>query len=397
MVSMPDLCSGGQRFESAPRTLFKSSINLGGIITKKIITFVLIFSILFGLSFPVYAWDDFEVLDMGEYLTKVYNDNTVRVEFKNPLYDCFTKLYINDLLDSDFLGDEVYWWNANGYPSGTHFYLSSLLLGESSSEKPYAIPLSEIKEDSQLTLNFYFSLEAWVTDVIRLSTPYIAINQYDSNGDELVSQYFYLNIDDTVVTEDSVNGTYTYSGIWEKSVTFTTEKNSAYAYFLFVIPDSVLAGGDVNIELLFNSLTLTCDYSVFEENSKLLNDINSKLDNVNSSINQGFDSIGGKLDDMLIPDQNNQQAVDQMGSQVNSNKQEAGDIKDQIDSLDKPDPDDLIDQIDPDQFIDSEDEAVQEMTGIIASVTGNKVVKNYLLILACIGIISFVVYGKKGG
>lgn len=122
-----------------------------------------------------------------------------------------------------------------------------------------------------------------------------------------------------------------------------------------------------------------------------------QLDNIQSDINSGFNEVGGKLDSMLTPDSSNQQAVDQMGGQVNNNKQEAEDIKNQIDSLDKPDPDDLIDKIDPDQFVDSDDEAVQEMTGILASVTGSKVVKNYLLLLICVGIVSFVVYGKKGG
>lgn len=122
-----------------------------------------------------------------------------------------------------------------------------------------------------------------------------------------------------------------------------------------------------------------------------------QLDNIQSDINSGFNEVSGKLDSMLTPDSDNQQAVDQMGGQVDSNKQEAEDIKNQIDSMAKPDPDDLIDQIDPDQFIDKDDEAVQEMTGILASVTGSKVIKNYLLLLIGVGIVSFVVYGKKGG
>lgn len=133
-----------------------------------------------------------------------------------------------------------------------------------------------------------------------------------------------------------------------------------------------------------------------------------KLDGVQGSINQGFDQMGNKLDDVqdsvnqgfsgiLTPDSDDQHAVDQMGNQVNNNKQEAENIKDQINGLDKPDPDDLLNQINPDQFVDKEDDAVQEMTGILASITGSKVVKNYLLLLLGIGIVSFVVYGKKGG
>lgn len=168
----------------------------------------------------------------------------------------------------------------------------------------------------------------------------------------------------------------------------------------------------IDMQYLIKSLKLTIRTEGVDKSTA---DIVVNLGNINNSINQGFDNlgnqigdvqedinsgfneVGGKLDSMLTPDSNNQQAVDQMGGQVNNNKQEAEDIKNQIDSLDKPDPDDLIEQIDPDQFIDNDDEAVQEMTGILASVTGSKVIKNYLLLLICVGIVSFVVYGKKGG
>ena len=165
------------------------------------------------------------------------------------------------------------------------------------------------------------------------------------------------------------------------SIIFYIESDSNVGYEQFLVITNDLKNIDNSVKQVANEVKV----------------MQGKLDNIQSDINSGFNEVGGKLDSMLTPDSNNQQAVDQMGGQVDSNKQEAEDIKNQIDSLDKPDPDDLIDQIDPDQFIDNDDEAVQEMTGILASVTGSKVVKNYLLILICIGIVSFVVYGKKGG
>ena len=187
----------------------------------------------------------------------------------------------------------------------------------------------------------------------------------------------------------------------------------AQSFSLIVYIEGV-SGSDVGLYLVIDGGFKDINDSLTDLKSEV-NAMQGQLGNIDNSINQGFDNlgnqiggvqddinsgfneVGGKLDSMLTPDSNNQQAVDQMGGQVDSNKQEAEDIKNQIDSLDKPDPDDLIDQIDPDQFIDNDDEAVQEMTGILASVTGSKVVKNYLLLLICVGIVSFVVYGKKGG
>lgn len=148
--------------------------------------------------------------------------------------------------------------------------------------------------------------------------------------------------------------------------------------------------------------------SAVDEVKKEVKVIQGQLDNIDNSINQGFDSMGGKLDGVqdsinqgfngvLTPGADDKDAANDFKDQVDSNKQEASDIKDQLDSVNKPDADELRDQVNPDQFIDKDDESVVEMNAVIASVFDLKILGKYIMVLLGLGLVSLVFFGKKEG
>lgn len=133
-----------------------------------------------------------------------------------------------------------------------------------------------------------------------------------------------------------------------------------------------------------------------------------QLDNIDNSINQGFGQMGDKLDSVqgsinqgfdgvLNPDKGDIDRNDQISDDLADNKNEVNNIIDAMGSVDKPNVDDAFGLVDPEQIVDLEDDSVQEMAGIIASVTGNSVIKNYLMLLFGIALVSFIFFGKKGG
>lgn len=179
---------------------------------------------------------------------------------------------------------------------------------------------------------------------------------------------------------------------------FTTVGPVSYLrlYIKFKIPANTDTSGDTGSAYLsIANLGINLDSVVINYSNELsqisgkIDLLDSQLSDINNSIQSGFDSV-------LNPDQGDVDSVNGFKDQINDNKQEASDIKDQLNSVDKPDSGQLNDQVDIDQYIDKYDEGVIEFGSILSSVFDIDIITKYMLILLSLGLVSLVFFGKKG-
>lgn len=169
--------------------------------------------------------------------------------------------------------------------------------------------------------------------------------------------------------------------------TITVPEGAAYLYFDFSFP-SVNVADCLIFQFLIKSLKITCSNSAFEANSKSMEVIKNKIDDVN----QGITDMNNKLDDIYNGSSDDQNKADDFNNSIDDVKPGLDQNIDDLNSLDKPNITDV--KTNPTDFVDQA--GIDGATMILGALVAYPLCNVQTVCVIGLMLIAYVLHGKKG-